>query len=230
MNRNVLELHGESSELIADSEGFTTYHVMRAGIRRWPFPHIAVNTFFHPAVYGILLAAMPSHTHFRTLQELARVSASYPTERKVVPLDILRELPKWSALMKWLASDRFLAVICAKFGIDAQFPPDILLCRDAPGYFLGPHTDAPHKRLSMIVYLSDENMTDPARGTHIYLPRKYGFACPGGPHYSVTDFARIATFPYAQNHAFAFKKTNNSFHGVEKAPESRTVLIYDLRG
>lgn len=230
MNRNVLELHGEHNGLIADSEGFTTYHIMRAGVRRWPFPHISVNMFFHPVVFGMLCSHMPSQLHFKTLQELARVSASYPTERKVVPLDMLRELPYWGEVVKWLASDRFLAVMCAKFSIDAIYPPDILLCRDDPGYFLGPHTDAPHKRLSMIVYLSEESTPDYQRGTHIYLPRKYGFACPGGPHYNAADFARIATFPYAQNHAFAFKKTNNSFHGVEKAPESRTVLIYDLRG
>jgi len=225
----IADLYCANVDDIADSEGWTAYHLMNAQVKSWPFPHVAFNSPLRPDVFALLHKFVPSNQHFRTLNELGRVSASYPTERKVVPGDVLRELPYWSAFMKWFRSERFFAMMLAKFNVVGSYPADVLLCQDAAGYVLGPHTDAPHKVLSMIIYLGDELRADPTRGTHLYLPRQYGFTCAGGPHYNVENFVRIRSIPYARNRAFAFRKTANSFHGVERASEPRTVLIYDIR-
>lgn len=95
-----------------------------------------------------------------------------------------------------------------------SFSSDILLIRDHGDYSLGPHSDAPHRVLVLIIYLPKDD-AHPELGTSIYVPKEPGFVCQGGPHYPFEPFNRIFTAPYKPNSALCFLKTSNSFHGVE---------------
>jgi hypothetical protein len=105
---------------------------------------------------------------------------------------------------------------------------ECLLIRDVAGYHIGPHTDSPQKVITVLFYLpSDESLV--GAGTSIYVPRDSSFTCEGGPHYEAKDFVINYTMPFKPNSAFAFLKSNNSFHGVEPCEGTRDVLLYDIR-
>ena len=108
--------------------------------------------------------------------------------------------------------------------------PNACLCRDWPGYSLGPHTDSNQKVVSLIFYLP-ENPKSPELGTSLYMPRDPDFKCEGGPHYDVAEFTRVKTIRYMPNTVFGFVKSNTSFHGVEPLSAEhrcRDVLLYNI--
>jgi hypothetical protein len=72
-------------------------------------------------------------------------------------------------------------------------------CRDAPGFWLEPHTDIAVKKFTMLVYLLD----DPAlalAGTDI--------------HEGPPDFKYVTTAPYGKNRGVIFIPGKNTWHGV----------------
>jgi hypothetical protein len=95
---------------------------------------------------------------------------------------------------------------------------------------LGPHTDAPHKLLSLLFYCPDDDRQKHL-GTSVYLPIDPDFRCAGGPHYPHDRFTKVVTMEYRPNALFAFFKTDNSFHGVEPIREAhvlRDLMLYDI--
>jgi hypothetical protein len=128
--------------------------------------------------------------------------------------------------------DKFRAFIDARFkGRQPEFGDEALLVNDRTDYSLGPHTDTTSKVVSVLFYLPGDDRLE-KHGTSLYVPRKPGFTCQGGPHYLFDGFERVATMPFLPNTMFAFVKTDNSFHGVEPIADagiSRYLLLYDLR-
>jgi hypothetical protein len=103
--------------------------------------------------------------------------------------------------------------------------------RDLSKYSIGPHTDAPHRLLSMLFYCPDDEQRKHL-GTSIYVPRDADFKCKGGPHYPHHLFKKVRTMEYKPNSVFAFIKNDHSFHGVEAITDAevqRDVLLYDIR-
>jgi len=127
---------------------------------------------------------------------------------------------------------KFRTFIDARFkGEQPAFGDEALLVNDHTDYSLGPHTDTPSKVVSVLFYLPSDDRLE-RHGTSLYVPRKPGFTCEGGPHYLFDGFERVATMPFLPNTMFAFVKTDHSFHGVEPiadAAVSRYLLLYDLR-
>lgn len=115
---------------------------------------------------------------------------------------------------------------------------DSLLVRDRSGYSIGPHTDAPQKVCSGLLYLPDPmhigSKWGPELGTSLYVSRT-GKTCPGGPHHDRDSeefqFDEVWRAPYRPNTFVCFLKTDNSFHGVEPVPEGyeRRVYIWNVR-
>ncbi len=88
---------------------------------------------------------------------------------------------------------------------------------DHKGYELGPHTDHPGKLFTMLIYLSDgPNIDENVVGTSVYTPKDKTFKCNIGKHYETETFNKVYTAKFKKNNIFAFYRTNNSFHGVEK--------------
>jgi hypothetical protein len=105
-----------------------------------------------------------------------------------------------------------------------------MLCNLKQGYSLGPHSDSPHKLITILFYLPKDNKNTEL-GTSIYTPRDIQFECTGGPHYRFSDFELLKTAPFIPNSLFGFVKTDNSFHGVKKievAGADRNTLALNL--
>ena len=129
--------------------------------------------------------------------------------------------------------DKFDAHLRSSFGRETAnlgLTPEVLVVRDHTNYKLGPHTDAPHKLLSLLFYCPDDE-SQKHLGTSVYLPIDPDFRCGGGPHYPHDRFRKVVTMEYRPNALFAFFKTDNSFHGVEPIHEAhvlRDLMLYDI--
>jgi hypothetical protein len=130
--------------------------------------------------------------------------------------------------------DKFAPHVKARFGDDIYrcgFEADSLIVRDVTNFNIGPHTDAPHRLLSLLFYCPDDDALSHL-GTSIYVPRDLEFTCDGGPHYPHRLFNRVKTMEYKPNTLFAFVKNDRSFHGVEPIGDPnvlRDILLYDVR-
>ena len=225
------------------------YQIANAPVREYPYPHLYIEQVFPDDFYAELRANWPTSSSLVSLPQTGRVSKGVYEERFVLPLteEGLNRLPEdrrafWRELADWLMAYRFLAAMVDKFGNhvhtrfgeelrNCKFRADALVVRDHTNYKIGPHTDAPHRLLSLLFYCPDN---DDLRhlGTSIYVPRDRDFRCEGGPHYKHSGFQRIRTMEYQPNSLFAFFKTDNSFHGVEPIHDEnilRDLLLYDIQ-
>lgn len=96
------------------------------------------------------------------------------------------------------------------------------LCRDFPGYSIGPHTDGRKEHITALLYLTDREV--PYAGTSLYVHKDPEFTSDGTQHLEFQDFRRFASAPYAPNCGFVFKRSDRSFHGVEPVDVIRNVL------
>ena len=113
---------------------------------------------------------------------------------------------------------------------NATFTSSASLSRTKSLFMLGPHTDMPHRIISIVFYLPESDQTT-LPGTSIYEPRDATFECPGGPHHGFENFRKLATIRFKPNTAFAFFKTPKAFHGVEPWAEpefARDTMQYEV--
>ena len=245
------------SETIFSSATKTLIQRIRdASVEAKPFPYFYVNNIFPEKFYLKILEFLPNNEDVVPIENTGRVTVRENNKqfddsrsgRFVLPikgqdLDILDEKTKsfWFEVAKIVNGRELGSVLLEKFKPHLQlrfgtelaavsFAPDVLLIRDKHEFSLGPHTDAPHRAVVLILYLpeTDEN---PELGTSVYTPKNIGFECSGGPHHAFEKFNRIFTAPYLPNSAFGFVKTVNSFHGVEPFPEQgleRNLIHYVL--
>src|SRR5437879_685415 len=220
-------------------------NIAAAPLQLLPYPHVYVREVFPRDFYGDIQRHLPPSDLLMPLQQ-ARGVRGYP-QRFVLELvpERLAAVPEpyrgfWSALAGWMLGGAFAQRVLDKFRgfIDTRFKDqqpefgdEALLVNDRTDYSLGPHTDTTSKVVSMLFYLPGDDRLE-KHGTSLYVPRKPGFTCEGGPHYRFDGFERVATMPFLPNTLFAFAKTDHSFHGVEPiaAPGIRSyLLLYDLR-
>ena len=231
-------------------EEYVIYQIANSPIRKYPYPHIYVESVFPPDFYRELRNHWPSAENFVSLDSTGRVSKGAYPERFIMPLkkaevDKLPEASRvfWTELAQWLVvGRRFMESVIGKFepfvlrrfgaGLgNVGFSGDSLVVRDHTNYKLGPHTDAIHKLVSLLFYCPDDDRYKHL-GTSIYTPREPGFRCAGGPHYSHKLFKKVTTMEYRPNTLFAFVKTDNSFHGVDPIADAdvlRDLLLYDIQ-
>lgn len=225
------------------------YRIANATIRPYPYPHFYVTDIFPEGFYAELRALLPPAGAYQSLAETGRVSAGAYKERSVfffeeenlARIEVARAA-FWSGFRDWLLDHEFMNLLVAKFAphIEARFEghsgevqlsTESCLVKDGAGYEIGPHTDAPHRLLSLLFYLPDDSRWRHC-GTSLYLPKDRNFTCAGGPHYLAEPFECVATMPYEPNTLFGFMRTDNSFHGVEPVTDpaiERDLLFYDIR-
>ena len=207
------------------------YKIMNAPVKSWPFPHLEINDFLPRGLYNNCLAHWP--TDFQDIAKVRPVGGY--KDRKAIHFKgpAAPQAGPWKELHDITTDDHVVAALLAKL----KPPPDIssivsdcLLVEDRAGYSIGPHTDSPAKLISILLYMPWAARAD--LGTSLYIPSD-GFTCPGGPHYDKAshDFQEVKRFDYRPNKLVAFKKTSNSFHGVEPVPprRERRVFIWNLR-
>ena len=239
----------ESAIISSTAEEHVLYQIANAPMREYPYAHIYVDNVFPEDFYARMRAAWPSASSLVCLADTGRVlKGAYP-ERFIMPFS-LAEVEKldderrtfWLEFGAWFLDSRFMTAVIDKFqdSVRSRFGDDMyrnyystesLIVRDLTNYSIGPHTDAPHRLLSMLFYCPDDDSRSHL-GTSIYTPNDPDFRCGGGPHYPHHRFRKVRTMEYRRNSLFAFIKNDHSFHGVEPIGEQavgRDVLLYDIR-
>ena len=230
-------------------EEHVLYQIANAPIREYPYAHIYVENVFPDDFYAAMRANWPGASALTSLADTGRVPKGAYLERFVMPftpaeINKLDESHRlfWTEFSGWLITQRFLTAMIDKFEpyvkerfgdeiYKCGFEADSLIVRDLTNFSIGPHTDAPHRLLSMLFYCPDDESLKPL-GTSIYVPRDAAFSCRGGPHYPHKLFHKVRTMEYRPNSLFAFIKNDHSFHGVEPIGDAdvlRDILLYDVR-
>ena len=230
-------------------EEHVLYQIANARIREYPYPHIYVEHVFPDDFYRELRNHWPDASAFVPLGDTGRVPKGAYPERFVLPVTpdgIATLTPErrafWNGFAAWFGGQNFCMSMIDKFephvrrrlGDDIEtctYAADALAVRDLTNYSIGPHTDAPHRLITMLFYCPPDD-TRPHLGTSIYWPLKPEFRCRGGPHYPFEWFKKITTMQYKPNTLFAFFKDESSFHGVEPIPDRdciRDLILYDVR-
>lgn len=223
--------------------------ITEAPVKRLPMPHFYLEEVFPQDFYRELLANLPDDNDFVCLGDTGRVPKGAYRERFVfLPkpdhVEALAESKQkfWRELGAWMYGPRFFRSMVAKFAQSAAarfgdklakvgMAPEVLVVRDRTNYAIGPHTDAPHRFLSMLFYCPPDASREHL-GTSIFMPRDPKFTCKGGPHYGFDKFVKVDTMPYRPNSLFCFVRTDRSFHGVEPIADkdvARDVILYDIR-
>jgi hypothetical protein len=193
-----------------------------AKVETEPFPWVYVENVFPPDIYASMLENLPKN--YVEISK-SRLVKGYPQRFTAVP-----DTEFWRGFQGHLRSGNFKRTLCEMFGVPNpdSLTDECLLIRDHAGYHIGPHTDSPEKVITVLFYMPKDDSLITA-GTSIYAPLIDGFRCKGGPHYPSDEFKILHTMPFKPNSAFAFLKTDNSFHGVVPCSGTRDVLLYDIR-
>lgn len=209
-----------------DLEGYITYNLRNAIVGEWPFPHFFAQDVFPDAFYRDLQNRVHAKKNY------VEGDRHYNGRKFAENLDDFPEL----AFMESGNFTRNIAKIFSPYMAERfegkgriQLRTDLRLVRDGQEYYIGPHTDAPWKVVSLLFYLPLDGW-NLDMGTSLYLPKNPSFACRGGPHYEFEDFRLIKTVPFAPNTCFGFFRTDQSFHGVEKITREiqRDVLLFNI--
>lgn len=200
------------------------YALRNATLKQWPFPHFHVENVF------------PDRFYLDFQHKLDKKADYFAQEGKYAgrTFSNIADFPEFAFMQR----RSFLSDVCQIFTdrLKVVFRhrkvvvySDTRLVRDHQGYAIGPHTDAPWKLISLLFYCPSTRVHR-RWGTSLYVPKKEGFTCPGGPHHHLEDFRRVATMPFTPNSCFGFFKSDVSFHGVETIPKPirRDVLLYNV--
>lgn len=211
-----------------------------APVLREPFPHCVVDEVFPEEFYEAIIDHWPQEASWQPLSESGRVSRGSYSARQVVLMDAsgygrldAERRDFWeNELGAWLLGATFRARVMEKFERHQEHTAgDALIVSDRTTYAIGPHTDAPHRVVSLLFYLP-EDATFRRFGTSFYAPLDPHFRCPGGPHHPFKLFRRVKTAQFVPNRLVAFPKSERCFHGVEPvdlAGIERRLLIYNVR-
>jgi hypothetical protein len=204
-----------------------------------PFSYCYIEHFFPDDFYETLLKKLPDDKYYRSYH------APYEA-RLYIELGSETDLPHtqfWQDLVSLMTSQALLEGMARKFGEhissvycdrrdyieprrsrkEVPIGNRLLLTRDYANYSISPHTDAPPKFITALIYLAkDESMTN--FGTSVYVPKDATFRQWGADrfedaHLPYERFNLVDSMSYRPNSAVVFLKTDVSFHGVEPSSE-----------
>lgn len=232
------------------AEQHLIYQITNAPIRDYPYPHFFIENVLPDDYYRQILEKWPDEDNLTCLSDTGRVPKGQYKDRFVMPvtqqeigrMDHDRQM-FWDGFRQWMLGvdvqqaffEKYLLYINRlRFNLNTMhysLRPESLLVRDRSNYSIGPHTDAQHRLITVLIYCP-RNADKSHLGTSIYIPKDPDFSCAGGPHHPFDRFKQVITMPYRPNSMFCFLKTDMSFHGVEPIQEpgiQRDLILYDLR-
>lgn len=217
-----------------------------------PYPYVVIDNIFPDDYYQKMQQWFPQMAQMMSLGDTGRVTpGSY--EQRLVTLFTEEHFSRldaeqqafWREMASWLYSEPFISAIVDRFkpwcsnvlsrkrdkygAINVR--SDALIVNDQTRYEIGPHTDAPHRLISFLFYLPQDE-SQKHLGTSIYTAKDPDFVCPGGPHYLFENFNKLKTIEFLPNRLLMFVRTAKSFHGVESVQDenvSRRLLINNVR-
>lgn len=196
-------------------ENHVLYALANANVKKWPFSHFYAENVFPDNFYETLLDVLDRKTEF---SEQAFKNRTFAETHNLSKLDFM---------LTRSFKQRIFDLFDQPEQLNAR--SETRLIRDHEGYKIGPHTDSPHKIVSLLFYLpATDDYAD--FGTSVYVPNDPSFKCAGGPHYPFEPFDKVTTAPYRANSCFGFWKTDRSFHGVEPLTVefNRDILLYNI--
>ena len=192
--------------------------INNAGIDSRPSDNFYVEDIFPSSIYSEIIARLPQDHQYDFIEHPDAILNDGTVTRKL--LDLTNETINrfnsidqefWSQLKNILISDELQKIILQKFKdqitkrFGDQWPEMVtvpILYRDFPGYKIGIHTDAPYKIATMQFYF-------PRDRSQIHLGTSF--------HEQVNnEFHLLKTNPFKPNSAYAFVRTDNSWHSVKQ--------------
>ena len=201
-----------------------------------PFPFFYTTNLFPHIFYKNIISMMPDlHQYERSDQRRTTNRNSLEFRRRINLTEKIstsrlngQQLNFWKFLSNTLSSTKFSSIIKKEFApqlarryrtSEPNTRTRIELISDLNGYEIKPHTDAPHKIITILFYFP-ETLEQTNLGTHIYEPRVHGFTEETGKQLSFELFKTYSEIPFLPNSMLAFMKTNNSFHGRPKIKQN----------
>ena len=208
--------------------------ISAADIEQQPDHNFYIEDVFDPTVYEELLTKLPSDQEYIFIDHPDAILPDGTRTRKLLSLtdQAIQSLSPekhdfWHMMNAVLTSRalqqtlvfKFYQRLCERFG--NRMPPMAnvpIFYRDFPGYFIGVHTDAPFKVITMQFYF-------PKDDSQIHL----------GTSFHVREnnqFKLLKTNPFKPNSAYGFVRTECSWHSVmqlaaqEKQRDTLALTIY----
>jgi len=220
--------------------------INKVKVSQTPTPYCYIKNIFPEDYYQEILANFPNKKNMIPLNETGR--ASYKDRYVVLMNDEdLAKLPKtqkqfWQECTSWLYSPEFTNAMIEKFEnpllkrfkqktLNLKITGDGLITNDQTNYSISPHTDVEPRIFSALFYCPKDD-SQKHLGTSLYKPKKLNFKSDGSKHLPLEDFTKIKTMNFLPNTLFAFPRTDQSFHGVEKIIEpnsERQSIIFNAR-
>ena len=228
-------------------ESHVVERIVAAPVLREPFPHCLIDGIFSAEFYESIIDHWPGAESWEPLSESGRVRGYEErlvvlmNDRGFARLDGARRAFWKDEIAAWLQTERFRAQVLGKFRAELEESGfgaspresigDALIVSDRTNYAIGPHTDAPHRAVTLLFYLPEDD-TFRRFGTSFYAPLDGAFRCHGGPHHPFERFRRVKTAEFVPNRLLMFPKSDRCFHGVERVDLpgiDRRLLIYNVR-
>ena len=226
------------------------YSLRGVSLRRYPCTHFYSESILPQSILAGVYRNWPSSVDIKTISGTHRVTPGAYQARGLLSLVELLESPSycaedrpfWSAFSRDLTSDAFTQGVfewlwpeiepVRKLPGKIELSVEWVLTEDQAGYAIGPHTDAPSRLATILIYVPVDDRSHFA-GTSLYVSKNTGSARSVSPvHFKSGDFHRVFTAPFLPNSAFGFVVSPTSFHGVEKVqplPTARRQLMLFLK-
>ena len=225
----------------------TVANISAAVIKEVPYHYSIVDKFVPDDFAKRLLEDLPSSSSLKTLKDRrgAKVDPDYSDQRFYLECNTDDEVlefqghPVFREAIGILASQEVHRAIIRRFSSPLQAVlteyeiaiarPDVEFILDRTGYSLKPHTDAPDKLITILVYLGRQPAgvdTADGLGTSIYKFRDTRSVSLGNVAMPREYLTEVERAPYRPNAGVMFARTDYSFHGVEEvAPGLERVLF-----
>ncbi|WP_411869068.1 hypothetical protein [Vulcanococcus limneticus] len=233
-----------SADALASVKDFAAHKLANASRSAEPFPWLELDKFLPVSLMNAVNQYFPGEAQMVAMPERRSVNAYARRYRRLLQLNkasLVRLSP--AARSFWETFDRLIQALVPDL-MNALMPPPqgqrymelpvsdlgarIDLWADRGGYQISPHTDAPHKLATFLLYCSPEASLQ-NEGTSIFVPKDGVMRCWAGSQWPFELFSESHTTPYGCNRLFGFRKTDASFHGkssvAETVVERRTVSI-----
>lgn len=190
-----------------------------------PSDNIFMEEVFDAAIYAEILARLPNNDIYDFIEHPDAILPDGTKTRKLLDLTekTLAKLSPvdrafWQQLRQVFTSPLLQEAITRKFlrpilSLYQGHLPEMvtvpIFYRDFPGYYITPHTDAPYKVATLQFYF-------PVDHSQIHLGTSFHEKQANG-------FRLLKTNEFKPNSAYAFVRTNHSWHSVQQLAANETI-------
>lgn len=224
-------------DLVKSLIAYSKTKLKAAETHREPFPYLMVEKLLPGQIMASINQLYPTIDQMDAMPATRTGNPYAHQYRRLFPLNE-ETLPRLEQAQKrfWKIFGSYVQVLAPKLLKALPEPPEgqkfrtvepseiktrIDLWSDRGGYQITPHTDAPHKLATFLLYCTAEPSLA-GEGTSIYRPHEEGFRSWSGRQFPYDQFEEVFRSPYAANRLFGFRKTDQSFHGKAPVAESET--------